>query len=94
VPGLAGKNIIDLLMAATPVDIPAIAAALLELGFRHQCPAAFPASRPMLWGTFRRGSLHRSNNDAWIASADRSLPAAIDYRARIFGRQCRSRAAQ
>jgi GrpB-like predicted nucleotidyltransferase (UPF0157 family) len=55
VPGLAGKNIIDLLMAAAPADIPAITAALLELGFQHQSPAAFPASRPMLWGTFRHG---------------------------------------
>ena len=36
VPGLAGKNIIDLLMAAAPADIPAITAALLELGFQHQ----------------------------------------------------------
>ena len=56
VPGLAGKNIIDLLMAATPADIPAIAAALGELGFQRQSPTAFPASRPMLWGTFRHGS--------------------------------------
>ena len=53
VPGLAGKNIIDLLMAAAPADIPAIAAALLELGFQPQSPTAFPATRPMLWGTFR-----------------------------------------
>jgi GrpB-like predicted nucleotidyltransferase (UPF0157 family) len=53
VPGLTGKNIIDLLMAAAPADIPAIAAALLELGFQPQSPTAFPASRPMLWGTFR-----------------------------------------
>jgi dephospho-CoA kinase len=56
VPGLAGKNIIDLLMAATPADIPAIAAALGELGFQRQSPTAFPATRPMLWGTFRHGS--------------------------------------
>jgi GrpB-like predicted nucleotidyltransferase (UPF0157 family) len=53
--GLAGKNIIDLLMAAAPADIGAITAALLELGFQHQSPAAFPASRPMLWGAFRYG---------------------------------------
>jgi GrpB-like predicted nucleotidyltransferase (UPF0157 family) len=56
VSGLAGKNIIDLLMAAAPVDIAAITAALLGLGFQLQSPAAFPASRPMLWGTFRHGS--------------------------------------
>jgi GrpB-like predicted nucleotidyltransferase (UPF0157 family) len=55
VPGLAGKNIIDLLMAAAPADIPAITQALLDLGFQHQSPAAFPADRPMLWGAFRHG---------------------------------------
>jgi GrpB-like predicted nucleotidyltransferase (UPF0157 family) len=55
VPGLAGKGIIDLLLAADPVDIPAISETLLELGFQHQIPAAFPASRPMLWGAFRHG---------------------------------------
>jgi GrpB-like predicted nucleotidyltransferase (UPF0157 family) len=53
VPGLAGKNTIDLLLAADPVHIPAITQALLELGFQPQVPAAFPATRPMLWGTFR-----------------------------------------
>ena len=56
VPGLAGKNIIDLLLAAEPDDIPAITHALLELGFQRQVPAAFPASRPMLWGVFRDGA--------------------------------------
>jgi GrpB-like predicted nucleotidyltransferase (UPF0157 family) len=56
VPGLAGKGIIDLLLAADPADIPAITKTLLELGFQHQVPAAFPASRPMLWGTFRHGA--------------------------------------
>ena len=56
VPGLAGKNIIDLLLAAEPADIAAITQALLELGFQPQIPAAFPAGRPMLWGTFRDGA--------------------------------------
>ena len=55
VPGLAGKNTIDLLLAADPADIPAITQALLELGFQPQTPAAFPATRPMLWGSFRYG---------------------------------------
>jgi GrpB-like predicted nucleotidyltransferase (UPF0157 family) len=55
VPGLAGKNIIDLLMAAQPAQIPAITQALLELGFQPQVPAVFPATRPMLWGAFRHG---------------------------------------
>jgi dephospho-CoA kinase len=53
VPGLAGKNTIDLLLAADPADIPAITQALLQLGFQPQTPAAFPATRPMLWGSFR-----------------------------------------
>jgi GrpB-like predicted nucleotidyltransferase (UPF0157 family) len=56
VPGLAGKNIIDLLLAAQPAPIPAITQALFEFGFQSQDPAAFPPSRPMLWGTF----LHRA----------------------------------
>jgi GrpB-like predicted nucleotidyltransferase (UPF0157 family) len=56
VPGLAGKGTIDLLLAAEPADIAAISQALLELGFQPQRPAAFPATRPMLWGTFRHGA--------------------------------------
>jgi GrpB-like predicted nucleotidyltransferase (UPF0157 family) len=55
VPGLAGKNTIDLLLAAEPAHVPAITQALLELGLQPQVPAAFPATRPMLWGTFRHG---------------------------------------
>ena len=55
VPDLAGKGIIDLLLAAEPAHIPAITQALLELGFQPQVPAAFPATRPMLWGAFRHG---------------------------------------
>jgi GrpB-like predicted nucleotidyltransferase (UPF0157 family) len=55
VPGLAGKGIIDLLLAAPPAHVPAITQALLELGFQPQAPAAFPATRPMLWGAFRHG---------------------------------------
>src|SRR5512133_2340516 len=56
VPGLAGKNIIDLVLAAEPAQIPAITKALLELGFQPQVPEAFPATRPMLWGAFRHGA--------------------------------------
>jgi GrpB-like predicted nucleotidyltransferase (UPF0157 family) len=55
VPELPGKGIIDLLLPAEPADLPAITQALVELGFQHQLPAVFPASRPMLWGTFRHG---------------------------------------
>jgi GrpB-like predicted nucleotidyltransferase (UPF0157 family) len=55
VPDLPGKGIIDLLLSAEPADIPAITRILLDLGFQHQIPAVFPASRPMLWGAFRHG---------------------------------------
>jgi GrpB-like predicted nucleotidyltransferase (UPF0157 family) len=55
VPGLAGKGIIDLLLAAEPADVAAITQALVELGFQPQNPPAFPATRPMLWGAFRHG---------------------------------------
>jgi GrpB-like predicted nucleotidyltransferase (UPF0157 family) len=55
VPELPGKGIIDLLLPAGPADLPAITQALLDLGFQHQIPAVFPASRPMLWGAFRHG---------------------------------------
>jgi GrpB-like predicted nucleotidyltransferase (UPF0157 family) len=56
VPGLAGKGIIDLLLAAEPTHLPAITQVLLELGFQPQVPAAFPPTRPMLWGTFGHGA--------------------------------------
>jgi GrpB-like predicted nucleotidyltransferase (UPF0157 family) len=56
VPGLAGKGIIDLLLAAESAHIPAIIQALRELGFQPQVPAAFPPTRPMLWGAFRHGA--------------------------------------
>jgi GrpB-like predicted nucleotidyltransferase (UPF0157 family)/uncharacterized RDD family membrane protein YckC len=56
VPGLAGKGIIDLLLAAEPAHLPAITQALGELGFQPQRPAAFPPTRPMLWGTYRHGA--------------------------------------
>jgi GrpB-like predicted nucleotidyltransferase (UPF0157 family) len=56
VAGLAGKGIIDLLLPAEPADLPAVTQVLLELGFQHQLPAVFPASRPMLWGAFCHGA--------------------------------------
>lgn len=51
VPGLAGKGIVDLLAAAAPADVPAVADALVGLGFQRQTsPWAFPPDRPMLKG--------------------------------------------
>jgi 5-(carboxyamino)imidazole ribonucleotide synthase len=52
VPGLPGKGIIDLAIATTPDDVPAIAALLRELGFGPQPgPDPWPPSRPMLVGS-------------------------------------------
>ena len=70
VPGLAGKNIIDLLLAAPPAHIPAITQALGELGFQPQRPAAFPATRPMLWGTFGHEATQYAATLAHLGLAD------------------------
>ena len=57
VPDLAGKNTIDLLLAAQPTHIPTITKAPHELGFQPHRPAAFPPTRPMLWGTYRHRAI-------------------------------------
>jgi GrpB-like predicted nucleotidyltransferase (UPF0157 family) len=80
VPGLAGKNIIDLLLAADPADIPAVTQTLLELGFQHQVPAAFPATRPMLWGTFRNGSTDYRVHVHVVAASSPEVAAMRGFR--------------
>ncbi|MGH2474485.1 MAG: GrpB family protein, partial [Candidatus Limnocylindrales bacterium] len=53
VPGLPGKGIVDLAIATTPQDVPAVAALLRDLGFGAQPgPDPWPPSRPMLVGSF------------------------------------------
>jgi 5-(carboxyamino)imidazole ribonucleotide synthase len=55
VPGLPGKGIVDLSIATTPEDVPAVAAMLQELGFGPQPgPDPWPPSRPMLVGSLAR----------------------------------------
>ena len=52
VPGLAGKNVVDLGIEAAPDAIPEVMEALLSLGFGRQTGIApFPPTRPMLQGT-------------------------------------------
>jgi GrpB-like predicted nucleotidyltransferase (UPF0157 family) len=80
VPGLAGKNIIDLLLAAQPADIPAITQALLELGFQTQSPAAFPATRPMLWGAFRHGGTDYPVHVHVVPAASPEVAAMCGFR--------------
>jgi dephospho-CoA kinase len=54
VPGLIGKNVVDLQITAGPADVPAITEALLGLGFaRQRGRDPWPPERPMLEGTFR-----------------------------------------
>ena len=55
VPGLPGKGIVDLSIATTPDDVPAVAAMLRELGFGPQPgPDPWPPGRPMLVGSIVR----------------------------------------
>ncbi|MCC6559228.1 MAG: GrpB family protein [Polyangiaceae bacterium] len=54
VPGLAGKGVVDLLVAADPGEIPAITEALVGIGLQRQSGRdPFPATRPMLNGAVR-----------------------------------------
>ena len=80
VPGLAGKGIIDLLLPAEPADIPTITQALVELGFQPQLPAVFPASRPMLWGTFRHGSTDYRVHVHVVAASSPEVTAMRGFR--------------
>ena len=51
VPGLPGKNIVDMGIEAEPDEIPALVDDLLSLGFGRQVGLApFPSTRPMLTG--------------------------------------------
>jgi 5-(carboxyamino)imidazole ribonucleotide synthase len=61
VPGLPGKGIVDLAIATTPEDVPAVAELLRSIGFGPQPgPDPWPPSRPMLVGSMvRDGSTFR-----------------------------------
>ncbi|MGZ9159812.1 MAG: 5-(carboxyamino)imidazole ribonucleotide synthase [Candidatus Limnocylindrales bacterium] len=54
--GLPGKGIVDLAIATTPHDVPAVVAMLRGIGFSDQPgPDPWPPSRPMLVGSMVRG---------------------------------------
>jgi GrpB-like predicted nucleotidyltransferase (UPF0157 family) len=54
VAGLAGKNIVDMLLPADPAEIPRITDALVAVGFqRQEGRDPFPPTRPMLEGSLR-----------------------------------------
>ncbi len=63
VPGLPGKNVVDLAIETAPEDVPAVAALLEDLGFqRTDGPRAFPPTRPLFIGALdhdhRRYRIH------------------------------------
>jgi 5-(carboxyamino)imidazole ribonucleotide synthase len=52
VPGLPGKNVVDLSIDVEQADVPGVTALLEELGFEAMTgPLAFPLTRPLLIGT-------------------------------------------
>jgi GrpB-like predicted nucleotidyltransferase (UPF0157 family) len=54
VPGLAGKNVVDLQITAEPPEVPSLTQSLLALGFERQRGRdPWPPERPMLEGTYR-----------------------------------------
>ncbi len=61
VPGLAGKNVVDLGLDAEPDDVPAITTLLERLGFRRDTgPRSFPPTRPLFIGSLEHGGrVHR-----------------------------------
>src|SRR5215211_651811 len=88
VTGLAGKNTIDLLLAAEPADIPDITQILLELGFQPQIPAAFPATRPMLWGAFRHGPTEYRVHVHVVPASSPEVAAMLGFRDALRADPC------
>ncbi|MEI7744497.1 MAG: 5-(carboxyamino)imidazole ribonucleotide synthase [Chloroflexota bacterium] len=81
VPGLPGKNIVDLGMEASPDDIPAVTDTLLSLGFGRQTGIApFPPTRPMLTGCVDvDGTPYRIHLHV-MPPARRELPELVAFR--------------
>ncbi len=81
VPGLPGKNIVDLGIEADPDEIPALTDVLLSLGFQRQGgPTPFPPTRPMLVGAVAQGGDLFSVHLHVMPPARRELPQMCAYR--------------
>ena len=81
VPGLPGKNIVDLGVEIEPDDIPAFTDALLSLGFGRQPGlAVFPPTRPMLVGAVTEDGEELRIHLHVIPPGRRELPEMVGFR--------------
>ena len=81
VPGVAGKGTIDLLLPASPEEIPAVTRDLLDLGFQRQSiPTAFPPTRPMLQGVIRHDGTSFRVHVHVIPESSPEVPAIRGFR--------------
>jgi 5-(carboxyamino)imidazole ribonucleotide synthase len=81
VPGLAGKNVVDLAVEVAPDDIPGFTDAMLSLGFGRQGGIApFPPTRPMLTGSVvHDGESYRVHLHVMPPARD-ELPELVAFR--------------
>jgi dephospho-CoA kinase len=81
VPGLIGKNIVDLQITASPADVAAITSALLGLGFaRQRGRDPWPRERPMVEGTVRcRGGVFLVHCHV-VPAADPDVRQMMEFR--------------
>jgi len=81
VPGLIGKNVVDLQITADPADVPATTEALLRLGFaRHRGREPWLPERPMLEGTFRRAGAVFLLHCHVVPATDPDVGQMIEFR--------------
>ena len=81
VPGMAGKNYVDLLLAPQATDIPAAAAALVAAGWQRQTePWAFPPTRPMLRAAVRYEATTYRSHLHIVPAGDPEVDELIGFR--------------
>jgi len=81
VPGLAGKNIVDLQITADPADVPGITHALLAIGFeRQRGPDPWPPERPMLEGTIEQEGAVFGIHCHVVPTTDPDVRQMIEFR--------------
>ena len=81
VPGLIGKNVVDLQITADPAAVPAITDALLAMGFaRQRGREPWPPERPMLEGTFRSREAVFQLHCHVVPTTDPDVAKMIEFR--------------